>query len=287
MDSLASIPPPRGRWRLDAWAEDWAAARGVWAHGLHEFVCFGLKQAWACLFGGCMLALLLLTWAFYPGDAWLARYDFLTLAALALQCLLVALRLETREEAVVILVFHLTGTAMEIFKTAMGSWEYPEASVLRIGGVPLFTGFMYASVGSYIARAWRLFEFRFTRHPSFAATAWLALAIYANFFAHHFLPDLRWLLFAALVALFGRTWILFRVRHEYRRMPLLLGFVLVATFIWLAENVGTFAAAWRYPAQRAGWSVVPLSKLGSWLLLMIISYVLVSAAKRARRVGPG
>ena len=283
--STAPVPPPRGLWRLDAWAGAWAAGRGAWARALHEFVCFGLKQAWACLFGACMLALLLLTWAFYPGDAWLARYDFLTLAALALQCLLVGLRLETREEAVVILVFHLTGTAMEVFKTAMGSWEYPEASVLRIGGVPLFTGFMYASVGSYIARAWRLFDFRFTRHPSFVATAWLALAIYVNFFAHHFLPDMRWLLFAAVAALFGRTWIFFRIRHEHRRMPLLLGFVLVALFIWLAENVGTFAAAWRYPAQRAGWSVVPLSKLGSWLLLMIISYVLVSATKRAGRPG--
>ena len=279
--------PSRGFGRLDAWAGEWAGARGGWARALHEFICFGLKQAWACLFGACMLALLLLTWAFYPGDAWMARYDFLTLAALLLQALLVALRLETREEAMVILVFHLTGTAMEIFKTAMGSWEYPEASVLRIGGVPLFTGFMYAAVGSYIARAWRLFDFRFTRHPSFMATAWLALAIYANFFAHHFLPDIRWLLFAAVAALFGRTWIFFRIRHEHRRMPLLLGFVLVAAFIWLAENVGTFAAAWRYPAQRDGWSVVPLSKLGSWLLLMIISYVLVSATKRARRSGPG
>jgi uncharacterized membrane protein YoaT (DUF817 family) len=31
--------------------------------------------------------------------------------------------------------------------------------------VPLFTGFMYAAIGSYIARCWRLFDFRFTRHP--------------------------------------------------------------------------------------------------------------------------
>ena len=289
MDVLISPAPVpallRGLWRLDAWAGGWAARHGAWARALHEFVCFGLKQAWACLFGGGMLALLLLTWAFYPGDAWLARYDFLTLAALAMQCLLLALRLETREEARVILLFHVTGTAMEVFKTAMGSWEYPEASVLRIGGVPLFTGFMYAAVGSYIARAWRLFEFRFTGHPSFATTAWLAVAIYANFFAHHFLPDLRWLLFAAVAMLFGPAWVHFRVRDAYRRMPLLLGFVLVATFIWLGENVGTFAAAWRYPAQRAGWSVVPLSKLGSWLLLMIISYVLVSATKHAGRAG--
>lgn len=276
-----------GDWRalaaLDERMAGWTRRQGVWAVALHELVCFGVKQARACLFGGCMLALLLATWAWYPADAWLARYDFLVLAALAMQVVLIALGLETRDEAKVILCFHLVGTAMEVFKTAMGSWVYPEASVLRIGGVPLFTGFMYGAVGSYIARAWRLFEFRFIRHPPFAATAWLALAIYVNFFTHHFLPDIRWLLFAALAALFSRTWVLFRVRHAYRRMPLLLGFVLVALFIWFAENLGTFASAWRYPAQRHGWEMVPLDKLGAWLLLMVISYVLVSAVARRKR----
>ena len=33
-------------------------------------------------------------------------------------------------------------------------------------------------------------------------------------------------------------------------MPLLLGFTLVALFIWFAENIGTFTAAWIYPHQR-------------------------------------
>lgn len=32
---------------------------------------------------------------------------------------------------------------MFVYETAMGSWTYPEPSVLRIGGVPLFTGFGY------------------------------------------------------------------------------------------------------------------------------------------------
>jgi uncharacterized membrane protein YoaT (DUF817 family) len=267
---------------LDGQVAAWAAPRGHWAIALHELICFGLKQASACLFGGCMLALLLASWAWYPAGAGLARYDFLTLAALAIQLLLIATRMEGRDEACVILCFHLVGTAMEVFKTAMGSWIYPEPSVLHIAGVPLFTGFMYASVCSYIARAWRLFDFRFVRHPPFAATAWLAIAIYLNFFTHHFLPDARWLLFAAVVCSFGPTWIHFRIRQKHRRMPLLLGFVLVALFIWLAENVGTFAAAWRYPAQRHAWSMVPLGKLGAWLLLMIISYVLVSVVARRR-----
>ena len=37
---------------------------------------------------------------------------------------------------------------MEVFKTEAGSWTYPEDNLLRIGGVPLFSGFMYAAVGS-------------------------------------------------------------------------------------------------------------------------------------------
>ncbi|OOG59812.1 DUF817 domain-containing protein [Rhodanobacter sp. C03] len=253
---------------------------GRWAVGMHELVCFGVKQASACLFGGLMVALLLATWRWYPATAPLARYDFLTLAAIAIQLGLLALRLESLEEAKVILLFHVVGTLMELFKTAMGSWSYPESSLLRLGGVPLFSGFMYASIGSYIARAWRLFDFRFSRHPPFGATVLLAAAIYLNFFTHHFLPDARPVLFAALVLLFGRSWVHYRIRRVHRRMPLLLGFGLVALFIWLAENVGTYTKAWLYPAQRHGWSMVPVGKLGAWLLLMIISYVLVSAVHR-------
>jgi len=52
-----------------------------------------------------------------------------------------------------------------LFKTSAGSWLYPEPSLLRIGGVPLFSGFMYAAVGSYIARVWRICDFRFTHYP--------------------------------------------------------------------------------------------------------------------------
>ena len=63
-------------------------------------------------------------------------------------------------------------------------------------------------------------------------------------------------------------------------MPLLLGFVLVSFFIWIAENLGTFAAAWTYPDQQNGWSVVSYAKKGSWFLLMIISFVLVTLVNK-------
>ena len=252
----------------------------------YEFVRFGIKQAWACLFGAMMLALILGTYWFYPKDAALARYDFLVFAAVAVQISMIALRLETWEEARVIAVFHVVGTVMEIFKVANGSWLYPEASVLKIAGVPLFTGFMYAAVGSYLARVWRLFDFRFTSHPPMWMLAPLAVAIYVNFFAHHYVADFRAVLFLAVGIAFARTWVHYKPWHEHRRMPLLIGFALVAVFIWFAENVGTFAAAWVYPSQRHGWSLVPIGKLGAWFLLMIISYTLVAALHASRAAQP-
>ncbi|MCJ2177464.1 DUF817 domain-containing protein [Novosphingobium album (ex Hu et al. 2023)] len=257
--------------------------RPGWRAWVYEFLLFGFKQGWACLFGALLLALLLGTHLFYPAHPPLSRYDFLTLSALAIQIAMLALRLETLEEAKVILAFHMVGTVMELFKTAHGSWEYPEASLLRIGGVPLFSGFMYAAVGSYIARIWRIFDFRFSRYPKPAHTALLAVAIYVNFFAHHWLPDVRIALFAAIALLFARTRIWFRVWRRDRWMPLLLGWFLVALFIWFAENISTFSHAWIYPDQRHGWALVHPGKLGAWYLLMYISFVLVAAVHRPQQ----
>lgn len=248
-----------------------------WQSYLFEFLLFGFKQGWACLFGGLMLALLLSTHLLYPDNLALSRYDFLTISALAIQIAMLIFRLETIEEAKVILAFHVVGTVMEIFKTSMGSWTYPDAGYLHIGGVPLFSGFMYAAIGSYIARVWRIFDFRFTHYPPASYTVLLAIAIYVNFFAHHWLRDVRIILFAVAALLFWRTQVWFRVWHQSRRMPLLLGWFLVAAFIWIAENIGTFSRAWVYPSQKNGWSIVSPSKLGAWYLLMYISYILVAA----------
>jgi uncharacterized membrane protein YoaT (DUF817 family) len=254
--------------------------RPGWRAWLYEFLLFGFKQGWACLFGALMLGLLLGTHLFYPADAPIARYDFLTLAALAIQLAMLGLKLETLDEAKVILAFHLVGTVMELFKTYYGSWTYPEASLLRIGDVPLFSGFMYAAVGSYIARVWRIFDFRFSAYPNRVASLLLGAAIYVNFFAHHVLPDIRLALFAAMGLLFWRTRVWFRVWRADRWMPLLLGWLLVALFIWFAENISTFSRAWIYPDQQAGWSMVHPAKLGAWYLLMYISFILVAAVHR-------
>ncbi len=271
------------RLKLEAWLharrEAWRSAfvRGPWTRFIFEFVSFGIKQGWACLFGGLMLALLVVSFMLYPADAPFPRYDFVTLAALGIQAAMLATKLETWEEARVIFAFHVVGTVMEIFKTGVGSWIYPEPSFLRIAGVPLFSGFMYASVGSYIARCWRIFSFRFVRFPPIWVQALLAVGIYANFFAHHYLPDIRLALFFASAAIYGPCMLYYRPDVKERPMPLVIGLMLVALFIWFAENLGTFARAWVYPSQSAGWHPVSVDKLGSWYLLMIISFVLVAA----------
>ncbi len=246
------------------------------ATSLVEFLVFGLKQAWACLFGGAMLALILGTHFFYPADALLKRYDFLFLAALILQTTMIVGRLETLDEAKVIFLFHIVGTVMEIFKTSAGSWIYPEESLFRIGGVPLFTGFMYGAVGSYLARISRLFDMKYKAYPPLWQTWLIAAAIYVNFFTHHFIMDVRYLLFGALIIIYWRCSVHYRVFRFRHKMPLLIGFLLVALFIWFAENLGTYSKAWLYPNQLHGWSLVSLAKLGSWYLLMIISFVLVT-----------
>ncbi|WP_144834463.1 DUF817 domain-containing protein [Microbacterium sp. BH-3-3-3] len=243
---------------------------------LVEFAVFVLKQAWACVFGAAFLAVVLAAKLWYPDDAPLARNDALTIAAVLIQVVMVLGRLETLRELRVIVTFHVVGTLMELFKTDVGSWMYAADGVLRLGGVPLYSGFMYAAVGSYMVRVYRLFDLRFTRYPRRWITAVVAVAIYANFFTHHWIVDLRWVLILAVVVLWGRTMMHLRFFRGRFRMPILLAFAGVAVFIWLAENIATYAGAWLYPSQVGEWHPVDVSKLSSWFLLMIVSVVLVT-----------
>ena len=249
---------------------------------LVEFLVFGAKQAWACAFGAALLVVIVAARLWYPDDAALARNDALTLAAIAIQIVMVAAKLETLRELRVIILFHVVGTVMELFKTDVGSWMYEAEGILRIGGVPLFSGFMYAAVGSYMVRVYRLFDLRFDRYPRRWITAIVASAIYLNFFTQHYIVDLRWLLLAAVIVVYLRTVMHFRIFRRTFRMPLLIAFALVAIFIWLAENIGTWAGAWLYPDQLDGWSLVSAAKLVSWFLLMIISVVLVAWVYKPR-----
>lgn len=245
---------------------------------LEEFLWIGRQQILACVFGILLLAALILTRS-WEGMAGLSRQDFLFLYALGLQLLLIVLRFEHRDEVFVILVFHILATAMEWFKTSpsVGSWKYPaEGVIFRVYEVPLFAGFLYSAVGSYLARAWRLFRFRFTAYPPLGTTVVLAFLAYANFFTHHYVPDFRWPLIGMSVALFGRTLLTVRTRGRDRTLPLLPVFLGIAFLVWVAENAGTYARVWVYPHQAEIWHPVSIQKLWAWYLLMLLSFVLVS-----------
>ena len=244
-----------------------------------EFVLFVLKQGWACLFGGLMLGAIIVSKAVWQADWPLHRYDALFIFALATQAVFLAAKLESWAEARVIVLFHLTETAMEWFKVGAGSWAYPELGLFKLLGVPLFSGFMYASVGSYIARVIRIFQMRFAPYPPLWQSFVLAGAIYVNFFAHHALPDIRLGLFAATVLLFGRTRVWFVVAERERWMPMVLAAFFSSIALWVAENIGTLTGTWMYSGQvTRHWT--GLGKLGSWYLLLYVAFVTVSLVSR-------
>ncbi|WP_425537454.1 DUF817 domain-containing protein [Phaeobacter gallaeciensis] len=275
---MANFPagPNRTR-RLERRLGDAMRARLPFA--VAEFVMFGLKQAWAAIFGALLLFGILFSNHIWQPDWVLARYDALLMYALALQALLLWTGMESWREVRVILLFHLTGTAMEIFKVHMGSWSYPGDGLFKIYQVPVFSGFMYASVGSYMARVIRLFDMRFAPYPPYWMPLLLAAAIYGNFFAHHFLPDMRVALFAATVIIFLRTRIWFTIGHNRYWMPLPLAAFLSSFFLWLAENIGTGTRTWLYHGQApTDW--VSLAKMGSWYLLLYVSFATVTLVFR-------
>jgi uncharacterized membrane protein YoaT (DUF817 family) len=247
-----------------------------------EFLYFGAKEARACLFVG-----LFFTAVFAVprgGLLGVPRYDLLLLIAIAVQAWMLWAKLETVDEFKAICLFHVIGFALEVFKTSGGirSWAYPDFGYSKIFGVPLFSGFMYAAVGSYVIQAWRLLDVQIRHHPPYWMAGLNALAIYANFFTHHYIGDLRWYIAACTLGLYARATVIFRPLDRDRRMPLLLSFVLIGFFIWLAENISTFFGVWRYPNQVGAWAVVHLGKWSSWSLLVIMTFTIVANLKHIK-----
>lgn len=241
---------------------------------------FGYEQAMSCLFPVCIFAVLALTkWISVP---WIARYDFILLCCLGVQIAMLWSGMETKDELKVICAFHLIGLGLELYKVHMGSWSYPEEAWSKLFGVPLYSGFMYASVASYMCQAWRRLQLRITGWPLDGLAITLGTAVYLNFFTHHFLYDFRWVLKVLLVIVFFRTFVHFTVGAKVYRMPLVLSFVLIGFFIWVAENVATFFGAWSYPNQANQWTIVHWGKISSWSLLVIISFIIVAQLKRVK-----
>lgn len=254
----------------------------TWRDWLLEFAYFTAKEAFACIFAGSFfLAVRLLPRAGFLG---VPRYDLLLIIALVIQAAMVWTGLETRDELKAISLFHLLGIALELFKTSksIGSWSYPDFAYTKVWGVPLFSGFMYASVGSYIIQAWRLFDLKIIHHPPYWMATTIALALYANFFTHHFIGDYRWYLAACALGLYARSSVTFRPYRYELRMPLVLGLILIGFFIWLAENFGTFFGLWAYPHQVGAWARVHVSKWSAWTLLVLMSFTIVANLKHIK-----
>ena len=62
-------------------------------------------------------------------------------------------------------------------------------------------------------------------------------------------------------------------------MPLPLAFLFIGFFVWIAENIATLFGGWQYPNQVNSWAWVHLSKIGSWGLLVVITFVIVAELK--------
>ncbi len=253
-----------------------------WRRFVLEFLMFGIKEARCCLFAGLFFAAVFLMPR--AGLFGIPRYDALLLFAVLVQVWMVSARIETIAELKAISVFHIVGFALEVFKTsgAIQSWSYPDFAYTKLFGVPLFSGFMYAAVGSYIIQAWRLFDLRIEHHPPYWMATLIALLIYVNFFTHHYIGDYRWYLAACALGLYARSTVLFRPLDRDRKMPLLLAFLLIGFFIWLAENISTFFGIWRYPNQMGAWSTVHLGKWSAWSLLVMMTFTIVVHLKHIR-----
>lgn len=252
--------------------------------GIHEFIVFGLKQARACVFAGSFFVLLYISNKI-PLFGF-ERYDFLFVAAILIQLVLYLTKVETKDEVKVIALFHLVGLCLELFKThpSVASWSYPEAGFFKISTVPLYSGFMYAAVGSYIAQAWRIFKLELVNFDKkYLRSIFLGVVIYLNFFTNHFMPDLRIILIPLVFVIFGNTKVNFVVLKKVRSMYVSISFILIAFFIWIAENISTFLGAWKYPNQIHAWTVVSTNMITSWFLLVIISFIIVAYLKHFKK----
>lgn len=252
-------------------------------HFFIELLFFTLKQARSCLFAG----LFFIAMFAIPSQGWLGipRYDLLFVFAIVAQASMLLFKLETWDELKAITLFHLVSFALELFKTSSSiqSWAYPDFAYTKLFGVPLFTGFMYAAVGSYIIQAWRLLDLRIQSHPPYWLATLAAVGIYLNFFTHHYIGDYRWYLAAFTLGIYARTSVYFSPYDKRRKMPLPLAFGLIGFFIWLAENIGTFAGIWQYPNQLGAWSMVHLGKWGARSLLVIMTFTIVANLKHVKQ----
>lgn len=237
---------------------------------------FGIQQALSCIFPALVFAMLGVS---HLVSGIVPRYDFMLIACIVIQVVLYQLKFETRDEVLVICMFHLLGLAMELFKVHIHSWSYPEFAYTKIGGVPLYSGFMYASVASYLCQAWRRLDVQISCWPAKLTARLSGAAIYINFFSNHFIADMRYVIGLFILYFFSKSVVSFKVDGGVYRMPVVISFLLIGFFIWLAENVATLLGAWKYSYQHNNWAMVDCQKISSWFFLVIVSFIIVAELK--------
>ena len=85
--------------------------------------------------------------------------------------------------------------------------------------------------------------------------------------------------FGLVVIVFYRTKLTFIFNGSRVQLPLIVYFFLIGLLIWVGENIATLLGAWHYPDQQDGWQLVHLGKISSWLLLVIVSFLIVANLK--------
>ncbi|CAI3947891.1 DUF817 family (YoaT) [Commensalibacter communis] len=128
-----------------------------WKRFCIEFLFFGIKEARSCLFVG----LFFLSIFIVPKSGiWIiSRYDALLIIAITIQLWMVFTKLETWDELKAVMLFHIVGFALEVFKTSANihSWSYPDFAYTKFLNVPLF-------LWIYVCSDWQLY------YPSVAVT---------------------------------------------------------------------------------------------------------------------
>ncbi len=127
----------------------------LYTRPLIEFLCFGLKQLVGISFGLCLV----IGFLFTVGNDY--RYDILFIYALVIQVLLYKVGFESKRDILVVTICYLIGLSMELIEVSINhSWAYTCNDIFYIASVPIFTGFMYASVGSYMAKEFKLLKLK-------------------------------------------------------------------------------------------------------------------------------
>lgn len=246
------------------------SANQVYNNWFIQFLSFGCKQLIGISFGlSLVLGFILTTSSTY-------RYDVLFIYALIVQYCLYKFGFENKRDVLVITVFHLIGLSMELIEVSVNhSWAYTSSGIFYIASVPIFTGFMYASVGSYMAKEFKLLKLKVTKMPTNRFIIVFSVAIYANFILNNHIYDFRYILLIVMFIVYNQADLYFTPAVKSYKFNLPLAFLLIGFFIWIAENISTYLGIWTYPNQVPVWQMVHFSKISSWMLLSIVSFNLV------------